>query len=36
MDILTSGKEPARIRDQVVAVLSNYNTSNINKAISNI
>ena len=30
MDILTSGKEPARIRDQVVAVLTNFNTSNIN------
>ena len=29
MDILTSGKEPARIRDQVVAVLTNFNTSNI-------
>ena len=29
MDILTSGKEPARIRDQVVAVLTNFNTSDI-------
>ncbi len=30
MDILTSGKEPARIRDQVVAVLTSFNTANIN------
>ena len=32
MDILTSGKEPARIRDQVVAVLTSFNTRNINLA----
>lgn len=30
MDILTSGKEPARIRDQVVAVLTSFNTKDIN------
>ncbi len=30
MDILTSGKQPARIRDQVVAVLTNFNTRDIN------
>ena len=30
MDILTSGKEPARIRDQIIAVLSTFNTKDIN------
>ena len=30
MDILTSGKAPTQIRDQVVAVLSNYYTKDIN------
>ena len=30
MDILTSGKEPARIRDQIIAVLSTFNTRDIN------
>lgn len=30
MDILTSGKQPARVRDQVVAVLTNFNTRDIN------
>ena len=29
-DILTSGKEPARIRDQIVAVLTTFNTKDIN------
>ena len=29
-EILTSGKEPARIRDQIIAVLSSFNTKNIN------
>ena len=30
MDILTSGKEPVRIRDQIVAVLTTFHTKNIN------
>lgn len=30
MDVLTSGREPAQIRDQVFAVLSTFNTSDIN------
>ncbi len=30
MDILTSGKEPARIRDQIIAVLTTYYTKDIN------
>ena len=30
MDILTSGKEPARIRDQIIAVLSTFYTKDIN------
>ncbi len=30
MDILNSGKQPARIRDQIVAVLTSFNTANIN------
>ncbi|MBR4178424.1 MAG: DUF87 domain-containing protein [Bacilli bacterium] len=29
MDILTSGKEPARIRDQIIAVLTTFKTKNI-------
>lgn len=29
LDILTSGKEPAQIRDQIVAVLSTFHTANI-------
>lgn len=29
-DILTSGKEPARIRDQIIAVLTSFHTKNIN------
>ena len=29
-DILTSGKEPARIRDQIIAVLTTFNTKDIN------
>ena len=29
MDILTSGKEPARIRDQIIAVLTTFKTRNI-------
>ena len=29
MDILTSGKEPAQIRDQIFAVLSSFNTKSI-------
>jgi len=29
-DILTSGKEPARIRDQIIAVLSSFHTKDIN------
>ena len=30
LDILTSGKEPTQIRDQVIAVLTHYNTSLLN------
>lgn len=30
MDVLTSGKEPAQIRDQIFAVLSTFHTKNIN------
>ena len=30
LDILTSGKEPSQIRDQVVAVLTTFNTTDIN------
>ena len=30
LDVLTSGKEPARIRDQIVAVLSTFHTKDIN------
>lgn len=30
LDILTSGREPSQIRDQVVAVLSTFNTKDIN------
>ena len=30
MDILTSGKEPARIRDQIIAVLTTFKTVDIN------
>ncbi len=30
MDILTSGKEPARLRDQIMAVLSTFHTKDIN------
>ena len=30
LDILTSGKEPSQIRDQVVAVLTTFNTADIN------
>lgn len=30
MDILTSGKEPAQIRDQIFAVLSTFNTRQLN------
>ena len=30
MDILTSGKEPTRIRDQIIAVLSTFYTKDIN------
>ena len=30
MDILTSGKEPVRIRDQIIAVLTTFHTKNIN------
>lgn len=30
MDILTSGKEPAQIRDQIFAVLTTFNTSKLN------
>ena len=29
-DILTSGKEPARIRDQIIAVLTSFNTKDVN------
>ena len=29
-DILTSGKEPARIRDQIIAVLTSFHTKDIN------
>ena len=29
-DILTSGKSPAQIRDQIIAVLSHYNTETLN------
>lgn len=30
LDILSSGKQPTQVRDQIVAVLTNYNTPDIN------